>query len=145
MGHSRRTKSVSTSGEYRPDLSRDEAQAELAELVEKEGAASTVDTLIRYFLPLLPDGSAKLPLYEAARYGGKFLWDVEKHGLQKAVENLAISYVRGKVAHEAINGVVGQVSQSVVDSGANRALANFAEEALSETMSSIMVRGADAL
>lgn len=145
MGHSRRTKSVATSGAFKPNLSRDEAQTELAETFQNKEAAKTVDTLCRYTLPILPNGSAKLPAYEAIRYGGKFLWDVRKHGVEKATRNFVTSYLGPKLTYEATNAVVERASEGILDSGANKALANSAEEALSETISSIVIEGADAL
>ncbi len=145
MGHSRRTKSVASSGAFKPDLSRDEAQAELSETFQNKEAAKTVDTLCRYTIPVLPNGSAKLPSYEAIRYGGKFLWDVKKHGVKEATKNFTKSYVGGKIAYGVTNAVVEQASDAILDSGANKALANSAEEALSETISSIVLKGADAL
>lgn len=96
-------------------------------------------------IPILPDGSSKLPAYEAIRYGGKFLWDVNRHGVKEATKNFAKSYGSGKIVGNVTNAVAEQASKAILDSGANKALADSAERALSETMSSIIMEGSDAL
>lgn len=146
MGHSKSTPSIATSGGFRPDLTRrEDAISEHAEVLRGKNAIETVDYACRYILPMLPNGSAKVPAYYAIKYGTQFLIDTQRHGAEYAAKRLVKTVVREHVVPAAMSAIWSHVEDKILVTGANKALAKPAEEALSEALTTIIERGVDAL
>ena len=145
MGHSKSIPSIVTSGDFRPELTREEAAAEHAEVLKTKNAVQTVDYACRTILPWLPDGSAKLPVYYVARYGAQFLLDTQQHGVEYAAKKLVKTVAREQIIPVATAAIWSYVDDKILVSGASKALAKPAEEAFNETFVTIIERGVDAL
>lgn len=145
MGHSKRTFSVVSNSSFRTADSREETLNEYMETISSKDATKIVDYGVRYILPFLPDGSAKMPIYYCVRYGIQFLRDSQEHGVEQATQNLAKTVVREHIVPYAIDYMWDSIEGNVVQSGANKALVSFSEQAFKETMNEIMIRGANAL
>jgi hypothetical protein len=145
MGHSKSTMSIVTSGGFRPELTRDEAVAEHAEVLKAKNAAQTMNYVCRYILPLLPNGSAKVPAYYAIRYGVQFLLDTQQHGAEYAAKKLVKTIAREQIVPMATALIWSHVEDKILVTGTSKALAKPAEEALGETLSTIIEEGVDAL
>lgn len=145
MGHSKSTPSIATGSGFRPDLTREDAIAEHAEVLRAKNAVETVDYACRYILPMLPNGSAKVPAYYAIRYGAQFLIDTQKHGAEYAAKKLVKTVVRKHVVPAATAAIWSHVEDKILVTGASKALAKPAEEALNEALATIIEKGVDAL
>lgn len=145
MGHSKCTPSITTSGGFRPDLTREEAATEHADILKAKNAAQTVDYACRTILPLLPDGSAKVPAYYAVRYGIQFLVDTQRHGAEYAAKKLVKTIAREQIVPMITAAIWSHVEDKILVTGASKALAKPAEDALNETLATIIEKGVDAL
>ena len=146
MGHSKRSPSVVSSSSFRTNgHSREETLDKYTETISSKDAAKIVDYGVRYIIPFLPNGSAKMPIYYCVRYGIQFLRDSQEHGVEQATQNLAKTVIKEHVVHYAVDYMWDSIESNVVQSGANKALVSFSEQAFKETMNDIMINGADAL
>lgn len=146
MGHSKRISSVVTSSSFKVgDLSREEVIDDYIETISSKDTKKILDYCIRYIIPFLPNGSAKMPVYYCIRYGAQFLADSQKYGAEQAAENLAKTFIREQVMMFAVGYICDSVEERVLQSGASKSLAMFSEVALKETMSTIWIEGVDAL
>ena len=145
MGHSKCTPSIAKSGGFKPDLTRVEVAAEHAEILKAKNAAQTIDYACKTILPLLPDGSAKVPAYYAVRYGVQFLLDTQEHGAEYAAKKLVKTIAREQIVPMVTSAIWSHVEDKILVTGASKALAKPAEEAINETLSAIIERGVDAL
>ena len=146
MGHSKRTFSVVTSGSFRTDgKSREETLEEYIDVINSKDPIRIVDYGIRYILPFMPDGSSKIPIYYCIRYGIQFLVDTQQHNVGYATKTLVKTTLKEHVVPYVVDTAWDSIESNVVQSGANKALVRFSEEAFKETMNEIMLRGVDAL
>ena len=145
MGHSKCTPSIATSSKFRPELTREEAAVEHADVMKAKNAAQTVDYVCKTILPLLPDGSAKVPLYYTIRYGAQFLLDTQEHGAEYAAKKLIKTIAREEIISTVTSIIWSHVEDNILASDASKALAKPAEEALNEALATIIEKGADAL
>jgi len=149
MGHSKSTPSIAKNKGFRPELTRKKAAEEHADILKEKNAAQTMDYACRCILPMLPNGSAKIPVYYTVRYSVQFLWDTQQYGVDYAAKNLFKGVIETITKEQIIPMVTKEIWSRVDDeilmSGANKALAKVAEEALSETLATIVEKGIDAL
>jgi len=145
MGHSKRTFSVVRSNSFRTASTRKETLDTYMETISSKDAVRIVDYGVRYILPFLPNGSAKMPIYYCIKYGIQFLQDSQKHGIEQATQNLTKTVVKEQIVPSAVDYMWDSIENNVVESGVNKALVNFSEQAFKETMNDIMVNGVDAI
>jgi len=145
MGHSKRTMSVVGSRSFRTANTREETLNQYLETINSKDAVRIVNYGVKYILPFLPNGSAKMAIYYCIRYGIQFLQDSQQHGIENATRNLVKTAVREHIVHYAVDYIWDSIEGNVVQSGANKALVSFSEQAFKETMNEIMIRGANAL
>lgn len=145
MGHSKCTPSIAGNRGFRPELAREDAAAEHAEILKAKNAVQTVDYACRYILPALPNGTAKVPVYYAARYSGQFLWDTYQHDIVYAANKLVKTVAKEQIIPMVSGAIWSYVDDKILVSGASKALAKPAEEAFNETFATIIERGVDAL
>jgi len=114
---------------------------DLSEGAEK--AAPIVDSAIKTVLPMLPNGSAKTPMYYAGTEGLRFLMDVDKYGFEEAVKREGVRLTRELVAPRTSDALWSKVSEK--DPGlANSPMGTYAERAFKKTMNDIITRGVEA-
>jgi len=145
MGHSKIVTSAVGSGRFKPELSREDVYAEYACILKSKKGTQVVDYLCETLLPLLPDGSAKLPLYYTVRYGIQFMWDAEQYGLEYAAKKLAKKVVKEQVIPLITSMIWDHIEDELVENGASTALVKPAEEALNKTLVAIFEKGVEAL
>ena len=100
-----------------------------------------VDTAMRIVLPLLPDGSAKMPLYCAAYEAVYFAYQWKENGLEHAARESGRRIGKEYLVPTVVNRSWERISRH----SPQTPLTGYAEKAYKRTMSQILNRGVDAL
>lgn len=151
MGHSSRSNSISQSYSEGDDGLDQNQLKEFTDSIRNKNAIKTVDTFCSTTLPLMPNNSAKLPVYYGIKYGGMFLYHANENDLETATSKVSSSIMTTQLHKVGSNIVADKVSEEVFnyaeshDYTVNKCTERFVEEALNSTISSIMSKGSDAL
>ncbi len=106
-----------------------------------ENAAAKLDDALKTALPLLPDGSAKTPIYVGASETVYFLYQWRQGGLENAVRmsgrRITEEYVVPAIVSRSWGAIAGRLPASP--------LSRYAERAYKKTMTQVLDKGVDAL
>lgn len=151
MGHSSRSSSISQSYSEGDESLNENQLKEFTDSIKSKDAVKTVDAFCSTTLPLMPDNSAKLPVYYGIKYGGMFLYHAHESDIETATKKVSSSILTTQLHSIGSDIVTDKVSEEVFnyaenhDYSVNKCTERFVEQSLNTTISSIMSKGSEAL
>lgn len=146
MGNSVRSYSTESHGSFRNDLSDTQIDQETLENYVNSNPAQAADYFMRYGMPVIAPGSGISETYVAAKYTGKFLYDVHNEDIETAGKNLGMKAGRKAAGSEVSDTITDFTLQSEINNeGSNRTTDESTFEATKTTINTISQKGADAL
>ena len=79
------------------------------------------------------------------KYGIQFLVDTQKKGIEYATKNLVKTTITEHIIPAVTDYAWENIENNLVQSGSNKSLVAFSEEAFKETLNEIMIEGVKAL
>lgn len=107
--------------------------------------STVVDAVVSAAIPMLPGGAVGAPVYYAAYEGMRFIYEVQQHGFEKAVERTAVRISEKYLAPSVAKGLWDVVASNVDPKLANSPYGRLAETAFKKTVSSIVAKGVAAM
>lgn len=106
-----------------------------------EDTGQKVDAIMKTVLPLLPDGSAKTPIYVAGSEAIFFAYQWHKGGLDNAIRESGRRIAKQYVVPFLVNDSWNRISKNITPGP----LSGITQKAYERTMSEIFNKGVDAL
>lgn len=110
-----------------------------------QNSAEIVDNVIRTFLPFLPNGNVKTPVYCAASELIRYAYMIREEGLEKATVSMGVRVTKEYVIPHIANAAWDQVNSHLVRNNLTYPANRYAETAFKRTMIEIMNKGVDAI
>jgi len=110
-----------------------------------ENAAPVIDSVMRFFLPLLPNGSVKTPVYCAASELIRFAYAIQEQGLEKAAVSTGIRITKEYLIPQVANAAWNHVDSYLVKNNLQYPTNKYAEMAFKRTLIEVMNKGVDAI
>ena len=110
-----------------------------------QNSAEIVDEVIRTFLPFLPNGSVKTPVYCAASELIRYAYMIQEKGVEKATISMGARLAKEYIVPYVANAAWSQVNSHLVKNNLTYPANRYAEKAFKRTMVEIMNKGVDAI
>lgn len=104
-----------------------------------------VDNVIRTFLPFLPNGNVKTPVYCAASELIRYAYMIQEKGVEKATVSMGVRLTKEYVIPYVANAAWDQVNNHLLENNLTYPANRYAEKAFKRTIIEIMNKGADAI
>jgi len=110
-----------------------------------QNTASIVDNVLRTFLPLLPNGSVKTPVYCAASELIRYSYMINEQGVENATVSMGIRLAKEYIIPHLANAAWDHVNSNMVRDNLPYPTNKYAEKAFKSTMIEVMNKGVDAI
>jgi hypothetical protein len=110
-----------------------------------QNTASIVDNVMRTFLPYLPNGNVKTPVYCAASELVRYAYMINEKGFENATVSMGIRVTKEYIIPYTANATWDYTNSNLIRNNLPYPTNVYAEKAFKRTMIEIMNEGADAV
>jgi len=110
-----------------------------------QNAATILDNVMRTFLPLLPNGSVKTPVYIGASELVRYAILIQEQGLENATVSMGVRVAKEYIIPHVANAAWDNVNSNLVKNNLPYPTNKYAEMAFKKTLVEVMNKGVDAI
>ncbi len=129
----------------RPSIISPEQIEKTKEFIKSRNGTKLADLGARIVLPFLPNGQTKAPIYYSISYGIKIL----KYSQKELTKDVVLEGFRREIvkrsAKELSNYAWDHIEDYLIKEKIERPLVKFSERAFDQTVTEILINGADAI